>query len=107
MKFGRPIAILALVFSLAACTPDSGKVLAKEFEPAYTKHWTETNSQCSQRDKNGTCKNYIYTYIPRSRYVPNNWKILVTNGHDEGWADIPESEYNSIEVGSCWKTTTC
>lgn len=45
-----------------------------------------------------------YTYsIPVPQYVPEEWRLHIHDGQQDGWVDVSEITYNDQAIGSHWQ----
>lgn len=89
----RALLVCAAVVAATACAPESGEVIDRDYDEAYT--WID--QQCTTTlQPNGQS---IRTCVPVTRYVDESFSLRLDNGQDTGWRRVPEREYDRCHVG--------
>lgn len=87
--------LFVLVLALAACSaPESGTITEKDHRDAFTTYTTQCSVYIS-----GTCRSYTTVPVRHAE----SWRIRLCEGDDCGWRQVPESEWETIEVGDHWE----
>lgn len=92
MKKLKNIGVLvALTLTLTACAPESGEVVERD----YDKAWTETKYICTARSPQGACT----INVPTTTTHPERCGLKLKDGDDIGWVQVPCAEYPNYKVG--------
>lgn len=79
----RLIVAALVTLSLAGCGgPDSGKIIDKDHDSAYTTM---------------ICTGHPVHCTPQ--YHPEQWKLRVDNNGERGWVGVSKHEYDKYQVG--------
>lgn len=89
LKVTGVLALLAL--ALTACAPESGEVVERD----YDKAWTETKQICTARSPQGACT----INVPVTTTHPERCELKLKDGDDIGWVQVPCGEYTNYKVG--------
>ena len=105
--------VLVALSTLAGCGGNGtrvGTITKKEYEAAWTEHWTymQPHTQCYGYGKTQSCSTY-YMYIPMTTYHPDHWDFkleLCTDGdaiHDRsckhGEVAVDETTFHQYKEG--------
>lgn len=89
----RLAAVAVLAVAVAGCAPDSGQVVDRDYDEAYT--WVD--QQCTTIiQANGTSQQVC---VPITRHENESFNLRLDNGEDAGWRSVPEGEYDRCHVG--------
>ncbi len=81
----RRALLIALVFGVTACgAPEAGVVTGKKYEKPYT--WVEFTQV-------GTVQ------VPVFHDEPEQFKLRISDGEDEGWVSVPAFTWERKRVG--------
>lgn len=90
-RYRLTVLVLALAAVLAACGPDSGNVVAKDYQEPYTYFTTV----CASYDSKMNCTFYMTQPIDE----PECWHLMFKNGEDFGNACVSLDTWKATELG--------
>lgn len=113
--------VAALLLPLAACAPESGDIIKKDYDAERT--WTElepdydTKTYSCKKTKtttvNGKSKTEEYTatctkrvqdgYDEVEHYEPERYRLQIRDGDDTGWVEVDEATYEDASVGDYYE----